>query len=57
MLKQSRISKPLIIIFRQFKRQDSLKMGKLGEKVLTVVFIGLIAVRRLAVPAPSEGFI
>ena len=37
MFKQNRISKPLTIIFRQFKRQDSLKIGELVEKVLAVV--------------------
>jgi hypothetical protein len=57
MLKQNRISKPLTIIFRQFTRQDSLKMRELGEKVLAVVFIGLIAVRRSIIPATTEGFV
>jgi hypothetical protein len=57
MPKQNRISKPLTIIFRQFKRQDSIKMGELGEKVLVVVFIGLIAVRRSIIPAAAEGFV
>jgi hypothetical protein len=57
MLKQNSISKPLTIIFRQFKRQDSLKMRELGEKVLAVVFIGLIAVRRSIIPATAEGFV
>jgi hypothetical protein len=37
MLKQSRLSKPLTIVFRQFRRQDSLKMGELVEKVLAAV--------------------
>jgi hypothetical protein len=57
MFKQNRISKPHSIVFRRFQWQDSLKMGERGEKVPAVVFMGLIAVRRLAVPAPSEGLI
>jgi len=37
MLKQNRISKPHSIVFRQFPRQDLLKMGGLVEKVLAAV--------------------